>query len=136
MLIPAGEETKGGGSNCVPAGKYLVEIANVVPKQGGKGEYWNLHLKIVDGANTGKYIFDKFFFTEKTLNRTKHVLHRFDIDTTQGLDLVPDSLIGKKAYVNVEVTDAVSYTTHEDTIINVIRQFGAYEKYDTDDVPF
>jgi hypothetical protein len=90
----------------VPEDKYLVEVVEVEELSTDHGdEQWKLKMEILEGEYTGRFIYDRLFFTEKAYPRLKLVCGRFGIDVSGEMDLKPEMLNHKLVYVEVKVED-------------------------------
>jgi hypothetical protein len=125
----------------LPDGTYRVTVEEVEEKQTSSGDlWWNLELRVIHGDCAGKKFWDGIFFTEKAMPRVKLVCSRLGLKVHGVVDLTPDMLVGKVAYVNVIQEDYIDKEGNTRTKNSV--PFGGYtkinddEKEDDDDMPF
>ena len=91
------------GNGPIPPGEYLVKVARVKEKQSRDGKaYWNLGLEVLQDAFAGRFVFDKLFFTPQALPRLKIILGALGIAVDGDLDVEPDDLLNRRAFVRVE----------------------------------
>jgi len=91
-------------SDLIPEGIYncMVDACDLRFTKTTGAEFFNLHLKVMEGDQSGRYIFDSLFFSEKALPRAKSALAALGIDVTGEVDLTPEMLIGKFCQVSVK----------------------------------
>ena len=89
----------------LPEGEYLCEVEACEEKTGKtSGEpYWNLKMAVIEGEHENRIIFDKLFFTEGALKRTKLVFKRLGVDVSGEQNYEEEELVGRQAYVTAAI---------------------------------
>ena len=86
----------------LPDGEYAVRIVSVVEKTAKTGTpYWNIEFTIESGDYAGRKVWDKLFFTPKTMNRVKFVAHRLGVDTTGETEFSPNDLTNRTCIITL-----------------------------------
>lgn len=117
------------GFSPAPAGDYLCELIKVEEASTNAGdEMWKLRWEIIEGQSKGKKIFDNMVFSDNAMKRVKLILSRLGLDVSGEIDLVPETILRKRAIVTVEIE---SYSDDEgrEKRRNVV-PFGGYERAD------
>jgi hypothetical protein len=110
----------------VPEGSYHCEVASVEQTTTGKGaEMWKLKLKVLEGENAGRLVFDQLVFSAAAMKRVKLVCSRLGLDTSGELDLTPAMLRGRSALVTVQIEEYVDDDGRERSRNKI--PFDAYE---------
>ena len=86
----------------LPDGQYKAFIKKVEEKQGQKGMYYNVEWMITDGEFKDRLIWDSVFFTIPSLPRLKIMMSRLGFDVSHPLNVTPELLTGKQAWITLE----------------------------------
>lgn len=127
------EDNEGGGDFTPLAdGEYTCMVAKVEDGTTKKGDVmWTLELRVCEGPNMGRKVFDRLFFSEKALPRVKLVYSRFGLKTDGSAMLIPSDLEGRKAIVTV-YADSYSDKDGKEKPTNTI-PFDGYAEIDPTD---
>ncbi len=100
----------------VPAGTYLCSISEVREGKTRNGDArWSLRLTVTEGEYTGRFAsFDSLVFSKRGLNRVRKVLAALGLPSKGRVEITPQDLEGKKAFVEVRPSEYV--TPSGDTI--------------------
>lgn len=90
----------------VPAGEYLIAVAEIEEKETTGGDpLWRLKLTIIDGPFTGRNIWDNMVFSAAAIKRAKLICSRLGLNTSTEMDLETEMLIGRKCRIAAEVEE-------------------------------
>jgi hypothetical protein len=120
------DENAGGGKP-IPGGQYKCKVDKATLDQTRHGdEMWVIEHVVMEGEHAGRRIFDRIIFSSKALPRAKLVLGRLGQDVSGVWEGNPGDIVGKQAFVTVEVkeyqdkdgnskeTNAVTYDGYEE----------------------
>lgn len=87
----------------VPAGAYLCRIAEVRDRKSRAGDtMWSIRLVVTEGEFTGRMAaWDNLVFSNRGLNRVKSILAALGLPSAGTVDLNPEDLMDKEAFVEV-----------------------------------
>lgn len=87
-------------------GTYKVKVDDIEERTTKNGhDMWRMKLKVIEGDDIGKVVFDNLIFSEKALKRVKLVAAKLGINLQGEQDFLPSSILGKEAYVKVVQED-------------------------------
>jgi hypothetical protein len=90
----------------LPAGQYLCRLVEVKLASTISGdEMWKIRFTVESGEYSGRCIFDNLVFSPAAMKRVKLICSRLGLDTSRELVLEPSSIIGRTAYVSVEIEE-------------------------------
>ena len=94
----------------VPAGTYLCRVLEV--REGvtsAEDVRWSLRLAVDEGEFTGRHAtWDSVVFSARGLARVRHVLAAFGLPTKGEVDLDPQQLVDRRAFVTVRPAEYVA----------------------------
>ena len=113
----------------VPIDRYLCRLSEIVERSTKNGdELWSLKWEIITGKYQGRFIFDNLVFSETALKRVKLVCSRLGLDVSGEINLTPDLLTGRQAYLNIEIEQYESEKDGKTKSRNTV-PFAGYEHY-------
>ena len=88
----------------IPEGFYRCRVAEVRPGETREGQpRWGLRLEVAQGEYAGRMAaWDGLTFSERGLPRVKFVLEQLGFDTSTPLELGPDDLLEREAFVQLQ----------------------------------
>jgi hypothetical protein len=93
------------GFTPIEPGTYLMKVDDVVEESSKEGhDIFRLSLKVWKPDHLfGRIVFDRITFSEKGKKRVKFVCSRLGLETSGEVNLEPKHLIGRSAFVDVEI---------------------------------
>jgi hypothetical protein len=94
----------------IPAGTYLVQIAEVRAGYTRSGdERWGVRLVVAEGEFTGRLAaWDSLVFNAKCQARLRHVFAALGLPARGTVDVEPDDLVGRRAFVEIRPSEYAS----------------------------
>jgi len=90
----------------LPEAKYLCRLSEIEEATTQYGdELWKLRFEVIEGEHAGRYIFDNMVFSQAAMKRVKLICSRLGLDVTGELDLTPETLIGRTAWVDAQIEE-------------------------------
>ena len=87
----------------IPAGTYLCRIAEIRDQQSKAGDtMWGIRLVVTEGEFTGRMAaWDNLVFSSRGLHRVQSILEALGLPADGTIELNPEDLIDKEAFVEV-----------------------------------
>ncbi|MHC4077635.1 MAG: DUF669 domain-containing protein [Planctomycetota bacterium] len=94
----------------VPAGTYLCSISEVREGKTRNGDArWSMRLTVAEGEYAGRFAsFDSLVFSKRGLNRVRKVLAALGLPSRGRVDIKPENLEGRRAFVEVRPSEYMS----------------------------
>ncbi len=94
----------------VPAGTYLCSISEIREGKTRNGDArWSMRLTVAEGEFTGRFAsFDSLVFSKRGLNRVRKVLAALGLPSKGRVEIEPEHLEGRKAFVEVRPSEYMS----------------------------
>ncbi len=94
----------------VPAGTYLCSISEIREGKTRNGDArWSMRLTVAEGEFTGRFAsFDSLVFSKRGLNRVRKVLAALGLPSKGRVEIEPEDLEGRKAFVEVRPSEYMS----------------------------
>jgi len=90
----------------LPEAKYLCRLSEIEEATTQYGdELWKLRFEVIEGEHAGRCIFDNMVFSQAAMKRVKLICSRLGLDVTGELDLTPETLIGRTAWVEAQIEE-------------------------------
>jgi hypothetical protein len=99
----------------VPAGTYLCRVAEVRPGVTRNGDdRWALRLVVAEGEYTGRQAaWDGLVFSTRGRLRARNVFAAFGLPSKGRVDVTPEDLTGRQAFVQIRPTEFANPATGE-----------------------
>jgi len=97
MSIIFDDEEAVDGFVLPPEGAYKVEIVEAEERQGGKGAFMNVKLKILEGEHEGSFFYDVLMLTGKAAHMGRKKSAAFGVKLEKGQAVADSDYIGARA---------------------------------------
>lgn len=106
----------------VPEGTYLCRVAEVQPGVTRNGhDRWGLRLVVAEGEFVGRQAaWDGLVFTERGMQRARRVFTALGLPAEGEVDIEPEDVVGREAFVTVQPREYRDTLTEEVTRRNEV----------------
>lgn len=89
--------------NAVPEGEYLCEVVSAEEKRTtGGDEMLNMKFKILDGKQTGRFLFDNMVFSRSAMRRVKIISAALGLPTQGKVEINEELLRGRQVFLTTK----------------------------------